>query len=235
MSEWWPYSLSDVLPFSARTYYRLFELYNTAIWPVQILTILLGLAILVLLRRLGPAQGRVISAILAACWLWVAWAFLLTRFATINWAALYFAAAFAAEALLLVLIGVAGGSICLPSDGRWVTRAGIGVFLFALVIQPLIGPLSGRLWSQMEIFGVAPDPTVVATLGLLIPSPHWSKWLLLAVPIMWCLVSGATLWAMESPEAPVMPLAAAVAIVAAGSATFSRHNRATPQAGGPRQ
>ena len=228
MSEWWFYSLSDLLPFSARTYYRLFELYNAAIWPGQILTMLLGVAILVLLRRPVPAQGRVISAILAACWLWVAWAFLLTRFATITWAAPYFAAAFAAEALLLVLIGVAGGSICLPFDGRWVTRVGVGLFLFALLIQPLIGPLSGRMWSQMEIFGVAPDPTVVATLGLLILSRHWPKWLLLAVPIMWCLVSGATLWAMASPEASVMLLAAAVAIVAG---SFSRHNHATPQAG----
>ena len=67
MSEWWTYRLSDVLPFSSRTYYRLFELYNAAIWPGQILAILLGLAILVLLHRGGSAPGRAISAILAAC------------------------------------------------------------------------------------------------------------------------------------------------------------------------
>ena len=35
MSEWWTYSLSDFLLFSPRTYYRLFELYNLAIWPTQ--------------------------------------------------------------------------------------------------------------------------------------------------------------------------------------------------------
>ena len=33
MSEWWTYHLSDFLLFAPRTYYRLFELYNAAIWP----------------------------------------------------------------------------------------------------------------------------------------------------------------------------------------------------------
>jgi hypothetical protein len=46
MSEWWTYSLSDLLMFSARTYYRLFELYNLAIWPAQLLAGTLGVAIL---------------------------------------------------------------------------------------------------------------------------------------------------------------------------------------------
>ena len=35
MPEWWTYSLSDFLMFSPRTYYRLFELHNAAIWPAQ--------------------------------------------------------------------------------------------------------------------------------------------------------------------------------------------------------
>ena len=35
-SEWWTYSLSDLLLFSPRTYYRLFELYNEAVWPMHV-------------------------------------------------------------------------------------------------------------------------------------------------------------------------------------------------------
>ena len=60
MSEWWTYSLSDFLLFSPRTYYRLFELYNAAIWPAQMLALALGLAILALLRR--PGRGRAASS-----------------------------------------------------------------------------------------------------------------------------------------------------------------------------
>jgi hypothetical protein len=106
MSEWWTYSLSDFLLFSPRTYYRLFELYNLAVWPWHIVAIMLGLAVLALWLRGGTWQGRAVAVILAACWLFVAWAYLLARYDTINWAASYFAAGFALEALLLVWTGL---------------------------------------------------------------------------------------------------------------------------------
>ena len=76
MSEWWTYRPSDFLLFAPRTYYRLFELYNADIWPLHIVALLAGVMILVLmLSRAAAWRGRVIAAILAACWLWIAWAF----------------------------------------------------------------------------------------------------------------------------------------------------------------
>ncbi len=47
MSEWWTYRLEDFLLFSPRVYWRMFELHNEAVWPLQIATLLLGAAILV--------------------------------------------------------------------------------------------------------------------------------------------------------------------------------------------
>src|SRR5262249_57612480 len=67
MSEWWTYSLSDFLLFSPRTYYRLFELYNLAVWPWHVLAIVLGLAVLVLWLLGGAWQGPPIPPILAPC------------------------------------------------------------------------------------------------------------------------------------------------------------------------
>ena len=144
MSEWWTYSLSDFLLFSPRTYYRLFELYNAAIWPAQIVA--LGARARDPRADAGaapPWSGRAVAAILAACWLWVAWAYLLERYATINWAARYFAIGLRAP----------GGCCCawtgsirdrLRFDLGATSPAGSASrsFLFALVIQPLIGPLS---------------------------------------------------------------------------------------------
>ena len=150
MSEWWTYSLSDFLLFSPRTYYRLFELYNLAIWPAQLVAVALGVLILALL----PVwKGRVVATILAACWLWVAWAYFLERYDTINWAASYFALGFAIVALLLLWIGVAYGLSFGPLSHP-TGRAGLAVFLFALGVQPLIAPL-GRPWTQAEVFGIA--------------------------------------------------------------------------------
>ncbi|HET6223622.1 MAG TPA: DUF6064 family protein [Dongiaceae bacterium] len=222
MSEWWTYSLSDFLLFSPHTYYRLFELYNAAIWPAQILALALAVAILVLLRAGGAGRDRVIAELLAAAWLWVAWAYLLERYDTINWAARYFAIGFAIEALLLIAAGLLLGRLRFQPAASVTSRLGLGLFLFALVLQPLIGPLVGRQWTQLEIFGVAPDPTVVGTLGLLLTAAGRAVWLLLVIPLHWCAISGLTLWTMASPDALVVPAAAMLVLFLAAWKALSR-------------
>ena len=218
MSEWWTYSLSSFLLFSPRTYYRLFELYNAAVWPAHIVAIGAGLAIVVLVYGGRGGAARAAAMLLAACWVWVGWAFLLQRYDTINWAARYFAAGFAIEALLLVWAALGHGRLAFRSRDA-VARVGLGMLLFALFVQPLIAPLTGRSWAQVEIFGLVPDPTVVATLGFLLALErvHWE---LSIVPLAWCAISGATLWAMESPEAPMLPAIALLWLVLAGWKTF---------------
>jgi hypothetical protein len=212
MSEWWTYSLSDFLMFSARTYYRLFELYNLAIWPVHLIAGAFGAAILICAVRSGAASGRVAASLLAACWLWVAWAFHAERYAAINWAANYFAIGFAAEALLLFWSGTVRGRLALAPVRSRIDRIALGMLLFALLVYPLLGPASGRSWRQMEMFGVAPDPTAVATLALLLLSAR-VPWLLLPVPLLWCAISGATLWTMQAPDGWVAPLVALLALL----------------------
>ena len=200
MSQWWTYRLSDFLLFSAQTYYRLFELYNAAIWPGQVIAVVLGLAICMLSRRPNGFRGRLIAAILAACWLWIGFAFHLSRYATINWAAVYFGWGFALQAALLTWSGVIRGKLKFEPRSDRAARIGLWTFLFALFVQPLIGPLLGRSWRQVEIFGVAPDPTAVATLGLLLMVSGRVRWELMLMPLIWCAISGATLWTLRAPD-----------------------------------
>jgi hypothetical protein len=215
MSEWWTYTLSDFLLFSPRTYYRLLELYNLAIWPAQLVWLGLGIHSAVLLQRGGQRPARTVAAILAGAWLWVAVAFHLQRFATINWAAVYYAAAFVVQAALLVWLGVIRGELAVHAAKRGLERAGFALFLFALFVYPLIGRGLDRPWTQVEVFGVAPDPTVAATLGFVLLASARARWVLLLVPILWCAVGGATLWAMKSPTALVLPLAALLVVLLA--------------------
>jgi hypothetical protein len=212
MSEWWTYSLSDFLLFSPRTYYRLFELYNLAIWPAHIVAFALAAAILFLLRAGAAWQGRVIFTILAVCWFWVAWAYLFERYDTINWAASYFAIAFALQAALMLLwASFLSHSIRPRAD--MANRVGLALFLFAVFLYPLIAPAFGRPWMQAEIFGIAPDPTVIGTLGLILVADGRALWGLLMIPLIWCAISGATLWVMGSPEVFVPVLAGSLALV----------------------
>ena len=217
MTEWWSYSLRDLLMFSPHTYYRLFELYNSELWPLQLFFLALGAALLLLWRRRSAMAGRALATLLALCWLWVACAYHGQRYATINWAANYFALAFVLEALLLLWLGVVRGQLNLAAAGR--QRLGMGLFVFAWLCFPLLSPLLGRSWMQAEILGMAPDPTALATLGiLLLCGGRPLRWLW-PVPVVWCLISGATLWAMGSPDfwiAPLIALLAGCAVFCSG-------------------
>ncbi|MNF68025.1 hypothetical protein D3C84_498560 [compost metagenome] len=224
MAEWWLYGPRDLLLFAPRTYYRLFELYNLELWPLQLLALALGTTVLVLWRRGGARAGRAIAAILLLCWLWVAWGFHWQRYASINLAAGYFALAFVVQAALLLWSGVLRGRLAPAATTRLQQRAGLVLLLFALLIFPAIGPLLGRSWTQAEVFGMAPDPTALATLGVLLLAggrPAWGLW---PLPVAWCLVSGTTLWAMEAPDFALAPLAAllALGLAVVGAARRSR-------------
>jgi Family of unknown function (DUF6064) len=227
MSEWWTYTLRDFLLFSPRTYYRLFEIYNAAIWPAQIVAIGLGLAIWALLGR-AASRGRVIAAILAGCWLWVAIAFHAHRYATINTAAVSFGGAFGLEAALLIWLGVVRARLTFERPVALPSRAGLWIFLFALVVEPLIGPLLGRSWRQIEIFGIAPDPTAIATLGILLVAAGRGRWALFVVPAIWCALTGATLLAMKAPDFWIPPLVAVLVVILAVWQARSRRRTRAP-------
>lgn len=197
MSEWWSYRLSDLLLFSPRTYHRLFELHNLALWPMHVAALALGAS---LLWAAWQGRARIAWALLSACWLWVAWAFLLERYATINWAAPWFAVAFAAHGVLLLTacaLHARAADRYEPARGR---HAGLGLLLYALVLHPWLALLQGRPWVQAEVFGMVPDPTAVGTLGallLLAPRAQW-RWLLWPIPLLWCAVAVATAWTLRS-------------------------------------
>jgi hypothetical protein len=221
MSEWWTYSLSDFLLFSPRTYYRLFELYNESLWPAHLLALAAAASLLLLARRGGGLAGRAAFAALALAWAWIAVAFHAERFVTINWAAIYYAYAFALQALMLLWFATAGARADIKLDGSFAAGAGFALFLFAAVIQPLIGPLLGRDWRQVEIVGLAPDPTTIATLAVLCMASR-VPWVLLPIPLLWCAMTGLTLWTMEAPDALVTPAAGALALIAVAWKTVSR-------------
>ena len=215
MSEWWTYHVSDFLLFSPRTYFRLLAAYNRATFPAQVPAVLLGLAAALGLMRPSARRLRAIAILLAAAWLWVAFAFHLRRYAAINWAAVYFAWAFVLEAVLWLALGALARRPATVRPPAWAERIGLGMVLFAVFLEPLAAPLAGRGWDAAETFGLFPDPTAVATLGVLLAAPVRGRWALMVVPVIWCATTGLTLYAMKAPDFWIAPAAAALTVVLA--------------------
>jgi hypothetical protein len=195
MSDWLSYGLSDFLLFSPRAYWRMFELHNQAWWPLPLLTLAAGVAALALAIFQPRHHARWIALILAILWAWIAWSFFWQRYAEINWAAAYVAPAFALQAVLLLAIGTWRDRLRFDRCGV-VGAAGIAIIALAILGYPLLAPAFGRPWMAAEVFGLAPDPTAIGTLGfLLLARGRWAL-ALLPIPLLWCLASGVTLLAL---------------------------------------
>ena len=142
-------------------------------------------------------------------WLWTGIAFLGMRYATINFAAKYAAWAFVVEAGLLAWTAVRGG---FDAPSGVIGRIGVGLVLFAVLIEPLSAPLLGRPLRQVELFGLTPDPTAVATLGALLALRPRRRWLLMIVPVLWCALTGLTLLAMSAKDWWIAPAVGVLAV-----------------------
>jgi hypothetical protein len=216
VSEWWTYRPSDLLMFAPRTYWRLFELHNEALWPAPVLAALAGFFLAGALwhGRIGAARAGL--ALLAACWALVAWVFLWQRYAPINSAAGAFAMAFALQAGGLLVLSLWGELRIANRPAR--RQAGLALLAGAVLVHPWLAALSARPWAQAEFFGLTPDPTAIGTLGALLclTSSRRSVRILLGalwvIACLWCAVSAATLWTMGTAQGWVPALAAALAM-----------------------
>lgn len=209
------WALEDLVPFEPRTYWRLFALENAALWPAQA-ALLAACALLLACFLLGKRpSGRWLGPAVGAAWLWTGWQFVALRYGTVNWAAPTLAWGFYAEAALLAALGLSG-RLAFARLGLG-PCFGIGLFAIALAVWPLLSRLDGRPWSEAEVIAIAPDPTAVATLGLLALAAR-SRWtaLLSIAPATWLAVSALTLFAMGSWQGWAV-LAALTAGLAAAS------------------
>ena len=195
MGDLTTYRLSDFVLFSATTYFRQFELYNHASWPLHLLAVAFSLVIIYALWKKPRRAARLVAVLLVVSWLWVAWAFLYQRFNQIHIVANWYALGFVLQASLLAWYGVIQNQFVPVSRNCLRVKLGTGLFFVAFILYPFIPFLSGRHWLQLEMIFLAPDPTVLATLAILLF--YQSPKVLFIIPTIWVFLSGMTLITMS--------------------------------------
>lgn len=197
MRDIFSYSLTDLLMFTSHTYERMFELYNRELWPAHLPIAVLVFWLMAVTRHSGvPHRTRLASLLLAFFWAAIAWRFFLQHYAAINLAAPWFALGFAVQAVLFAVVGAMAGRLQYAWSDSTIGRTGLALLLFAVLFVPFISVLLGRSWRGTDFFGATPDPTAIGTIGVLLMTQGKMRWLLLPIPILWCVISFLTYLAM---------------------------------------
>ena len=179
------------LPFSQSEFLAVFSAYNAALWPLQLAFLAAGVFATGLLIRRPPWAGRAISAILAIFWLTMAIGYHWIFFARINNAAYAFGGLFLLQAGIFFVEGVVRERINYDrATGARPWVAGL-LIAYGIGIYPLIGLFVTHPYPATPLFGVAPCPTAIFTIGLLILARHRRPLVIALVPLAWCVIGGS--------------------------------------------
>lgn len=174
------------LPFTVEQFHDVFRQYNEAVWPAQ--WVLYALAVIAVVHLFLPHRsGRLVSAILAVLWAWMAVAYHFAFFARINPLAYAFSVVSLMGAWLFVWEGVLLGRLRFTRRSGVFSWVGAALIVFALVVYPAWSWLAGQRYPFMPTFGL-PCPTTIFTIGMLAfraaPYPRSP----LVVPVLWSAV-----------------------------------------------
>jgi hypothetical protein len=200
-------------PFTVAQFFAVFADYNAAIWPLQIVAYGLGGVAVITLWTRGPLSNQIIPSVLAVMWALNGIGYHFLFFSEINPIANASALLFLLQAILFAASGM------LLNDFRFDVRlnfksvAGLLFIVYALLIYGILGYGAGHGLMAGPLFGVAPCPTAIFTIGMLILARgKWVVWLSI-IPILWSLIGVAAALQFGVPEDLALPVAGAVLMV----------------------
>ncbi|MCI0709084.1 MAG: DUF6064 family protein, partial [Chloroflexi bacterium] len=145
-------------PFTTEEFFNVFEQYNEAVFPIQILFNLLALVAVWLIFRRNKHADVGVSAILAFLWLWMGFVYQFGYFSDINNAAYVFGILFIIQGILFFVLGVLRRQITFAPTTNLLRYTGGVLVVYALVLYPLWGYFVGHEYPHNPTFGL-PCPT----------------------------------------------------------------------------
>ncbi len=181
------------LPFTVEQFMAIFEKYNIAVWPMQIILVLIALSALFLSLRKFSYSDRFIGAILGFFWLWVGIVYHLAYFASINKVAYLFGALYIIQGLIFIFMGGIKSKLSFKLQPNSYGIIGSLFVLYALIIYPILGYFLGHVYPKSPTFGL-PCPTTIFTFGLLLWTDKIVPKYVLVIPLIWSMIGfGAAL------------------------------------------
>lgn len=175
------------MPFTTEQFFNVFEQYNLAVFPVQLLIILLGIIGLYLIINRHGIKNKFIGSYLGILWIWVGIVYHILFFAEINPAAYLFGGGFIFQGILILLNTYKKDKLHFKFSSGSQYYTGYFLVIFGILIYPIIGYLLGHSSARIISLGL-PCPTTIVTFGFfLLHANKFPKYLLI-IPSIWALV-----------------------------------------------
>jgi len=174
------------ITFTIKEFLEMLASYNTTFWPMQLVAYALGVVALIFAIRSTSYSSKIISGILTFFWLWVGVVFNWIYFSKIFPMSVGSTILFVIEGIILAATGVFKKNLSFSAKANLYGVVGGLFMLYGMVGYPAIEYLLGRGYPQLLPFGLAPCPTTVFTLGMLLWSERLPKYIV-AIPFLYSL------------------------------------------------
>ena len=178
-------------------FFNTLQSYNEAFLSVTVFTFLLGVLIVYLAARKSKSSSRVISAIMSFLWIWSGIVFFIIYYGPIDAEFLgltmpgvwYLGGIlFLIQSFFFLFFGVVRSSLSFKFSSEISSVIGALMIVYAMVIYPIIGFLSSYGFPRYPIFGTAPCPLTIFTVGLLQWSDREIPLVIVVIPFIWALM-----------------------------------------------
>lgn len=175
------------LPFTTEDFLGVFAEYNTSIFPLQIMFVLLALVLIYLAYKNFRYSSLAINLSLAFCWMWMGAVYHILFFSSINKAAYFFGILFIVQGLLFIYAGVLRKELKYSTEKGLETYFGWVFIVYALIIYPVLGMISGHSYPKAPTFGL-PCPTTIFTFGMFLFVKNRFPYYVLIIPVLWSIL-----------------------------------------------
>lgn len=196
------------VPFSVGQFLDVFQRYNEAIWPAQIVAYALGLLAVIMAFRKTNYSSRIICLILSLFWFWMGIVYHIIFFSAINKAAFLFGGLFIIQGALFLFVGAYKSRITFRFGFDVFTFTGLALILYAMAIYPLLGYAFGHGYPRSPCYGVAPCPATIFTFGILLWTDKKVPKYVLIIPFLWSLIGFNAALFLSVTEDVLLPVAA---------------------------
>ena len=179
-------------------FFNIIALYNLTFWPITLLTILLGLVAIFFVFKKNVYSDRLIVLILAFIWFWVGiifgfvfygpWTPLVFGFPFPGFGYFY-AVIFTLQGIIFLYFGVYRKALSFKFETNILAILGSILILYAIAFYWLVGFATGYPYPFYPIFGTAPCPVVIFTIGLFLWTDKRISPIVLILPTVYGLMA----------------------------------------------